>query len=121
MAKTVNVTGNLQIPNEDGGAPAPFDLKLSFVYTQKVETDLSYSATVTDAPISLGTMATGGAKLVLVKSPVGGCTMKFNGETIAWPILAGGYLLYANPSGGFITAALVSVTGVATVQFLALA
>jgi hypothetical protein len=121
MAKTVTVTGKLQIPNEDGQAPAPFNLDLSFIYTQKVEVDLSYGAAIIDDPVSFGTMGVGGAKMILVKSPVGGCTVKFNGGTIAWPVPAGGYFLYANPSGGFVTAALVTVTGVASVQFLALA
>jgi len=121
MAKSVVITGKLQIPNEDGQASAPFNLDSTFIYTQKVEVDLSYGAAAADQAVSLGTLAAGGAKVILVKSPVGGCTVKFNGSAIAWPVPAGGYFLYNNPSGGFVTAALVTVTGVATVQFLALA
>lgn len=121
MAKNVVISGSLALPQEDGGATAPFKLDLNFVYTKKAEYDQVYDGAVTDDPISLATMATSGAKMLLIKSSVGGCTFKVNGGSTAWPVPVGGYLLYANPSAGFITGLTVSVSGAASVSILALA
>lgn len=121
MSKTAVAAGTLQAPYEDGGASAPFSIAFNFPYTQKVNEDRVYAGTVTDDPISLGTMATGGAKLVLLKCPSGSCTVKFNGVAgLAVPLAPGGYYLWFNPSVGFVTGLTVSTTGAAVVQVLAL-
>lgn len=121
MAKTVKITGKLSLPQEDGQADAPYNLDLNFVYTKKAEFDLVYDALATDDAVPLGSMGVGGAKLLLIKSSVGGCTFKVNGGSTAFPVPVGGYELYVNPSAGFITTLTVSVTGAAQVQVLALA
>ena len=121
MAKTVTVVGKISLPQEEGQTPAPFDIGLNFIYTKKAEFDQVYDGAVADDPISLGSMATGGAKLLMIKSSVGGCTFKLNGGSLAIPISVGSYLLYVNPTAGFITSLSVTVTGAAQVQILALA
>lgn len=121
MAKNVVCSGTLALPQEDGGASAPFKLDFNFVYTKKAEFDQSYDGAVTDDPIGLGTMSTGGAKVLLIKSPVGGCTFKVNGGSTAFPVPVGGEFLYVNPSAGFITDLTISVSGAASVSILALA
>lgn len=121
MAKTVTITGKLALPQEDGGATAPFNLDLNFIYTKKAEFDLVYDALVTDDDIAMGSMATSGAKLVLIKASSNGCTVKINGSALAIPIPVGSYLLYVNQSAGFITGLEISTSAAASVQILALA
>jgi hypothetical protein len=121
MSKTLKIAGTLTLPIEDGQAVAPVDLTLQFVFTQSLDIDLSYSVLTTDDPISLGTMATGGAKLLLIKSSVGGCTVKLNGSSDSLSIGITGYLLYTSPSGGVVTELSVTTTGAAKVKILALA
>lgn len=121
MAQNFTVAGNVQIPLEDAGSPAPISLAISFPYVPRADFNRKYDGAVTDDPVNLGTMATGGgAKGVLVKCTAGTCTVKFNGGTDAWPLAAGaGYFLWINSSQGFLTAALVTTTGSATVVFIA--
>ena len=55
-----------------------------------------------------------------MKYTAGTCTVKFNGGSDAWPLAAGaGYFLWINSSQGFLTSALVTTTGSATVVFIA--
>jgi hypothetical protein len=115
------ITGKLQLPLEEGQQPAPIDLYLNMMFTEKVNEDRVYAAPIANDPVSLGTMASHGARLVLVKSPVGGCTVKFNGAAAAFPVPPGGYFLSADPLGGFITAMAITTTGPAKVTILAVA
>lgn len=121
MSEKVTVAGKLGLPLEDGQPNAFMDLAQDFVFTQRINFEGVYDIATVDDVISFGTMATGGAKLVLVKSPSGGCTVKFNADTLAWPVPPGAYFLYANPSGGFITGMKVTTTGAAKVKILAVA
>jgi hypothetical protein len=121
MAKIVTISGSVSLPQEDGGAAAPYNLSTNFVYTQKAEFDLVFAAPVSAQAVPLGSLATGGAKLLLVKSSVGGCTFAANGESIQWPIAVGAYFLFINPTAAFITALTVTTTTAATISILALA
>lgn len=121
MAQNFTVAGNLQIPLEDAGSSAPISLAISFPYVPRADFSRKYDDAVADDPVNLGTLATsGGAKGVLVKCAAGTCTVKFNGGTDAWPLAAGaGYFLWINSSQGFLTSALITTTGSATVVFIA--
>jgi hypothetical protein len=120
MSQTVTITGKVSIPLEDGGTTAPIDLSASFNFTQKIADDYVFDSAVTAQSISLGSMSAG-AKLLLVKSPIGGGTIIVNGGT-GIPIPAGaGYVLVVDPLGGSITTVALTTTGAATIKVLALA
>lgn len=121
MAKQVTISGLVSLPQEEGGQPAPYNLAQTFTYTKKAEFDQAYDGVVTNDPISLGTMSVSGAKLLLVKASIGGCTFRVNGAVLDIPIPVGAFMLYSNPSAGFITSLSVSVTGAASISILALA
>ena len=121
MSQAAVVAGSLQAPYEDGGSSGSINLAINFPYTQKINDDLVYAAPVTDQAVDFGTMATGGAKLVLIKCSAGSCTVKFNGVSgLQVPIAPGGYYLWFNPATGFVTGITISTTGPATVKVLAL-
>jgi hypothetical protein len=115
------IVGKLQLPLEEGQQPAPIDLSLNMTFTEKVNEDRVYSAAIANDPVSLGTMANGGARFVLVKSPIGGCSVAFNGAATGFPAPPGGYFLWADPLGGFIKAMAITTTGPAKVTILAVA
>ncbi len=120
MAQNFTVAGKLSIPLEDAGPQAPIDLGVNFPYVAKADYSRKYDGAVTDDAVNLGTLTTGGAKGVMVKCSTGTCTAKFNGGTDAWPLAAGaGYFLWVNSSQGFLTSALITTTGAATVVFIA--
>ena len=120
MAQTLLSAGKLSIPLEDGGPVAPIDLGLSLIFTGRADFSRTYTALTTDDAVNLGTLATPGAKGVLVKCSVGACTVKFNGAADAWPLdAAAGFFLWLNTARPFPTAALISTTGPATVIFIA--
>lgn len=120
MAQTLTSVGKLSIPLEDGGPVAPIDLGLTFVLTARADYSRKYDAPVTDDAVNLGTLASPGAKGVLVKCSIGACTIKFNGGADAWPIdAASGFFLWLNSARAFPTAALITTTGPATIIFLA--
>jgi hypothetical protein len=124
MAMTVTVTGKVQVQLEDGQVPAPIDLGASFPVTQRADFERVYAGAVTDDVVDLGTLATGGAKLVLIKVTQGAATVKMVvGVTVDLnpiPLNPGAYHLYCNPSAGFPTGAKITTTGAATVKFIAL-
>lgn len=123
MAQTLIVAGKLTHPDEDGQAAAPISLDSSWVFTQKAAFDRVYDGALADDPIDFGTLVTAGAKLILIKCPIGSCTFKFmSGMTtgnIIWTLQPGGYFLFNNPAQGGPTGCKVTVTGAATVKFLA--
>jgi len=120
MAQIFTVAGKLSIPLEDAGPTAPIDLGVNFPYVAKADFSRKYDGAVTDDAVNLGTLTTGGAKGVMVKCMAGTCTAKFNGGSDAWPLGAGtGYFLWMNSAQGFLTAALITTTGAATVVFIA--
>lgn len=121
MAQTVTIAGKLTIPLEEGGATAPIDLSASFTFTRKMADDFVFDSPVTAQSLSLGSMDSTGAKLLLVKSPIGGGIIIVNGGT-GIPIAAGaGYILIVDPTGASITSLAVTTTGPATIKVLALA
>ncbi len=79
----------------------------------------AYDDAVTDSAVALGTLADSGARGLLVKCTAGSCSIKFNSGTQAWPLSAGGYLLYMNPAQGFPTAAAITTGGAASVKIIA--
>lgn len=120
MAQNFTVAGKVMAPFENTTAVAPVDLGVSFAFSGRADFSRQYDGAVTDDPVSLGTLSTGGAKGVMVKCLAGTCTIKFNGGSDAWPLAAGaGYFLWVNSAQGFLTAALITTTGAATVLFLA--
>ncbi len=120
MTQSVTVVGKFSAPFEDGGGSGTFDLGALFAFTQREHFEAVYTEATTDDPVDFGSLSVGGAKACIVKCTVGACTIKFNGEALAFPLVPGAYFLYVNPSGGFLTAALVSTVGSATVKLLAL-
>jgi hypothetical protein len=121
MAQTFKITGKVELPLEDGQTPATMSLDTSFTFTQRANQELSFSAAAADVAVNLGTLAVGGAKALMVKSPTGGCVIKLNGSTDAIPVPSGstGYMLIVNPGAGAITSVSVTVTGVAIVKIIA--
>jgi hypothetical protein len=121
MPQTVTIVGKVSIPLEDGGTTAPIDISASFAFTKKMADDFVFDDAVTAQAVSLGSMASAGAKLLLVKSPIGGCIVIVNGGT-GMPIPAGaGYILIVDPTGGSIMSLAVTTTVPATIKVLALA
>lgn len=120
MAQTLNINGKLSVPLEDVVVTAPIDLGITFPFSGRADFSRKYDGAVTDDVVNLGTLTTGGAKSVIVKCIAGSCTIKFNGGTDAWPLsTGGGFFLWVNSAQGFLTAALITTTGAATVVFLA--
>jgi hypothetical protein len=120
MAQNFTIAGKASVPLEDTTVTAPIDLGITFPFTGRADFSRRYDSAVTDDPVSLGTLATSGAKGVTVKCISGSCTIKFNGGTVAWPLSAGGGTFsWQNSAQGFLTAALITTTGAATVVFLA--
>lgn len=124
MAMNVTITGKLQVQLEDGQVPAPIALDVTFPVTQRADFERVYSAAVTDDVVDLGTLAVGGAKVVLIKVTQGAATVKMVvGVTVdnnPIPLNPGAYHLYVNPAAGFPTGAKITTTGAATVKFIAL-
>lgn len=120
MAQNFTIVGKLSVPLEDTTVAAPIDLGITFPFTGRTDFSRKYDGAVTDDPVNLGTLVTGGAKGVIVKCIAGSCTVKFNGGSDAWPLSAGGgHFSWQNSAQGFLTAALITTTGAATVVFLA--
>lgn len=122
MSLTLLITGQLQFSVEDQKQSAAVDLGQNFPFTQRADFERVYTVAAVDDAVDFGTLATGGAKGVLVKVTLGAATIKFvvgaTTETIAWPLVPGAYFLYVNPGGGFPTGAKVNTTGAATVKFI---
>lgn len=120
MAQNFTIAGKLSVPLEDTVVAAPIDLGITFPFGGRADFSRKYDGAITDDAVSLGTLATGGAKGVIVKCIAGSCTVKFNGGSDAWPLsTAGGFFLWVNSAQGFLTAALITTTGAATIVFLA--
>lgn len=120
MAMSLTSAGKLSIPLEDGGPTAPVDLGLTFTIGSRADFSRVYSGPVTADAVNLGTLATAGAKGVLVKCTLGNCTIAFNGGTEEWPLDASsGFFLWLNSARAFPMTAAITTTGPATVLFLA--
>lgn len=120
MAQNLSVAGAASIPLEDGGSVAPIDLTTQLTFLSRADFARNYAAAVTNDPVDFGTLMTGGAKGVIVKCKVGSCTVAFQSTSgQAWPLAAGGYFLWINPSAAFPTSAFITTTGAAQVVFLA--
>src|SRR5215208_1258461 len=98
MAQKLVVAGKASTAFEDGGSVAPIDLGVDMVYLNRADFEREYAGAVTDDPVSLGTLATPGAKGLIVKVKSGACTIKFNGVAQPWPLAPGGHLSWFNPS-----------------------
>ena len=121
MPLPLTVAGKLQLPLDEGQAPAPLDFCLNMAFTEKVNEDRVYAGAIADDPVSLGTMTGGGARLVLVKSHAGGCAVAINGGPTKFPVAPGGVFYWANPLGGFVNGLAITTTGPAKVTVLAVA
>lgn len=123
MAQTATFTVKATIPIDDDPAiPAPIDLSCSLSFGQKVELELNYDAPVSDQSVPLGTLASAGAKVLIVKCPSGGCSIKLNDDISAKPIPASpGGVAWINTVAGWLTALKITTTGPAKVRVIALA
>lgn len=121
MAQQLVISGSFSIPLEDGGALAQVDLSQKFNVSQRADFSRVYDAPVTDEVVSLGTLATGGAKSFVIKCKSGSCSVKLNGGTTVINLEAGAEIMYSNPISGWLTAALITTPGPAVVIFLAVA
>jgi hypothetical protein len=79
----------------------------------------SFAGVVTDQAVDFGTLASAGAKGLIVKALSGSCTIKFNGGTDAWPIGVGGYFIWVNPGTPFPMSALITTLAAAQILFIA--
>lgn len=120
MAQNYTVAGAVSAALVDGGTPSPISLAATIPYVNRADFQRAYVAAVTDDIVHLDTLASAGAKGVLVVCLAGAATIKFNGSPIAWPLAPGGHFSWCNPSTPFPVAALLSTTGPATVVFLAI-
>lgn len=119
MGQTLKVAGAAALPFDDGTNVAPIDLTASLPYTSRADFVKSFAGVVTDQAVDFGTLASAGAKGILVKAISGACTIKFNGGTDAWPLAVGGYFLWINPSQPFPMSALITTTAAAQILFVA--
>lgn len=120
MSQTLTVQGALSIPLVDGGTVAPVALTASLGYTSRADFMRSYSGTISNDPVDFGTLASPGAKGIIVLVTSGSCTIAFQSTSgQAWPLAPGGYFLWINPSSPFPTSAFITTTGPAAVLFIA--
>jgi hypothetical protein len=120
VTQTFTVAGAASCPLEDGTGVGTVQLGTSFVFTSRADYSRSYASPVTNDSVNLGTLASPGAKGLLVKCTTGSCTIAFQSSSNeAWPLAVGGYFLWLNPSTGFATSAFITTTGPATIIFIA--
>src|SRR5260370_2837572 len=101
MSMQLTVIAKIQLPLDEGQPQGSIDFCLNYPFSEKIDEDLDYSDAIADDPISLGTMANGGAKVVLIKSPIGGCKVAFNGSPEKFPVLPRGACYSSNPLEAF--------------------
>jgi hypothetical protein len=120
MSQALTVAGALSLPLVDGGAVAPITLAATLGYTSRADFVRNYTGTVVNDAVNFGTLASPGAKGVIVLVTSGSCTIAFQATTNeAWPLAPGGYFLWINPSTPLPTSAFITTTGPAAVIFIA--
>ena len=123
MSKTFAVAGTVSVPLEDGQTPATGSLTQSVTYTKKATFDLVYTDPVVDDEITFGTLATAGAKGLLVKCIAGACTIKIDSDgtdgNLPLPLNTGGYFLYLNPAAGLPSGCHITVVASASLEISA--
>lgn len=119
MALNLTLAGTAAYPSEDSSPPTTVALAAVLPYTSRADYVRAYAGAVVDDVVDLGILAGAGAKGVLVKVTAGACVIKFNKETLGWPLAPGGYFLWLNPSTPFPTTAKITTTGPTSVLFLA--
>lgn len=116
MAQTATIVGTLNLPAEDGATPSPISLALSLIFAQKTSALLEYDAPVTAQTVDLGTLTSGGAKLLLLKCTMGTLSVSINTSTAIQLTALFGYVLIANTQQGVVTSLTVTTTNPAVLK-----
>lgn len=99
MSCPFTATGALTFPPDDGEAAVDRPFSVSGSFTSKVEMVCNLVGIGSEA-VDFGTIATTGAKAVMVKVDIGATDpvlVLFNGSTDSMQVSAGGMLLTVNP------------------------
>jgi hypothetical protein len=120
MSQVLTVAGAASLPYIDGGTVAAINLATSLGYTARADFVRNYSGAIAADPVNMGTLATPGAKGVLVVCTQGAATIQFQSTTNeAWPLDPGGYFLWIDTARPFVTAAFITTLAAAAVIFIA--
>jgi hypothetical protein len=119
MARTLQFTGLMTWPLEDGQQAAKANLSMSLPYTSMLSTEKVYSAPVVDEAVTLP-MAS--AKFLLMRAKTADVSVKINGSASAISLKAGAAFIVIQNDDGAVTALTVTVaTAPATLEFYAFA
>jgi hypothetical protein len=109
MARTLQFSGTLTWPLEDGKQAAVHSLAFSLVYASALYVEKPYSVAAVDEDVALPMTS---AKALLVEAGQADLQVKLNSSTVAITVKAGtGFMLIVNPDGA-ITGVKVSTTAV---------
>lgn len=118
MATTIVATQTVTFPHGEGGVTQSFTSTFTQVYTATAGADFDFTSAATDDVVPFGSITS--AKVVLITSSAGGCSVKINANANAIPVAGGtnaGFFLWCNAvATGGITAMTVSTTGAAQVK-----
>ncbi len=111
MSGTVSIEGKISFQIGDSQADRNPEINFELadlVYGPMSTYHLEYGTAVTDQDVLLGTITN--AKVVFIRSTHHGGTIKINGGTglTIDPQPTGGWLIFANPSGGITTLTLTT-------------
>ena len=109
MARTLQFTGELSWPLEDGKQAAKMNLAVSLVYSQALYLEKVYAVVATDEALELPMSS---AKFLILQALTADIIVKLNGAATGVTLKAGtGFVMIHNPDGA-ITEITVSTTTV---------
>lgn len=119
MARTLQFSGELQWPLEDGKQAAKLPLSMSLAYTSALAIEKVYAAPVTDEAVTLPMTS---AKFLLLQATTEDLDIKLNGNANAVTLKAGtGFLLVWNEDGAVTAMTVTAATVPATLKGYAFA
>jgi hypothetical protein len=114
MARTLQFSGTMTWPLEDGGQAAKLALTVSLVYTSMLALEKVYAAPVADEAVALPMTS---AKFMLLKATTNDVDVKLNGSANAITLKAGaGFLLVQNDDGAVTALTVTVATAPATLE-----
>lgn len=114
MARTLQFTGELNWPLEDGKQAAKLPLSMSLGYTSVLHLEKVFAAPVVDEAVTLP-MAS--AKFLLLQANTEDLDVKINGSTTPITLKAGtGFLLVWNEDGAITSLSISAATVPATLK-----
>lgn len=114
MARTLQFTGSMLWPLEDGGQAAKLNLSAALNYTSALAIEKVYASTVTDEVVALPMTS---AKFLLLRAKTNDVEVKLNGAANAITLKAdSGFLLVQNDDGAITGMTVTTTTAPATLE-----